>query len=35
MAKALDGRFAEGQPPSPTEIEALIAAIRREMGAYS
>lgn len=35
LAKAIDGRFAEGQRPSTDEIEALISAIRRDMAAYS
>lgn len=34
-AKAMDQQFAEGRPPSPAEIEALIATIRRDMDAYS
>lgn len=35
MAKTIDGRFADGEPPARAEIEALIAAIRRDMAAYS
>ncbi|MDQ8028958.1 MAG: Hpt domain-containing protein [Brevundimonas sp.] len=35
LAKALDDQFSQQRPPDPTEIEALIAEIRREMGDYS
>ncbi|RZJ32538.1 MAG: hypothetical protein EON85_00730 [Brevundimonas sp.] len=31
LAKAVDQRFADGETPSPAQIEALIAAIRRDM----
>lgn len=35
MAKAIDGRFAEGETPAPAQIQALIGTIRREMAVYS
>ena len=35
QAKAIDGRFAAGGHPANSDVEALIAAIRRDMAAYS
>lgn len=35
LARTIDTRFAEGAPPSPAEIEGLIAAIRRDTAIYS
>ena len=35
QAKEIDRQFAEGERPSRTEVEALIASIRRDMAAYS
>ena len=35
QAKDIDGRFAAGDHPEKSDVEALIAAIRRDMAAYS
>lgn len=35
MAKSIDGRFADGEPPTSAQVEALIALIRRDLAAYS
>lgn len=35
LAKRIDGKFAEGETPGREEIEALIAAIRRDTATYS
>jgi HPt (histidine-containing phosphotransfer) domain-containing protein len=35
LARRIDTRFAEGEIPSPAEVEGLIAAIRRDTAIYS
>lgn len=35
QAKEIDRQFAEGERPARTQVEALIATIRRDMAAYS
>ncbi|RZJ43184.1 MAG: hypothetical protein EON86_05750 [Brevundimonas sp.] len=35
QAKDIDGQFAAGDRPARSDVEALIAAIRRDMAAYS